>query len=110
MKREELLRKLLDLSEPSELEIILIELSELNWDSEEIVIVSQENIQNVLVMYEEGQFSEKQIEDWANTIELRDDIGYQNEVLKEVIEELANPVLYGSINSSRINELFLRLH
>lgn len=31
----------------------------------------------------------------ANLIECREDIGYEDEILQEIIFELANPCLYG---------------
>lgn len=47
-----------------------------------------------------GRFKEtnsvKEIEDWANMIESRDDLEFESEEGKLLIEKLANPELYGS--------------
>lgn len=79
------------------------ELGQYKWDSEDpLVVVKIEDLSNVLNKLDNRLITSEIVEDWANTIEVRDDIDFESNELKEVVHELANPELYGEINSQKI--------
>lgn len=45
------------------------------------------------------------MEEWANAIEFRDDIDFENEEIKEFVFELANPEINGVITIERLLEI-----
>ncbi|MBW4578483.1 MAG: hypothetical protein KME42_02795 [Tildeniella nuda ZEHNDER 1965/U140] len=60
-----------------------------------------------------SDFSVDSLERWANLIEGREDVEYEEskqELLKELIFRLANPVLEGQITESVCTELIFRLN
>lgn len=77
------------------------ELAQFDWDYDgESVIVQASHIGAVLEGFISDKFSAKDLEDWANLIECREDLDYadsKREELEEVIDALANPVLQGKI-------------
>lgn len=66
-----------------------------SWDSkDELVVMTKADLVHLLDLYLQGKLDESQVEQWAETIEGRDDIGYEAEVaasLQHAIFELANP-------------------
>lgn len=83
-----------------------IELKEYSWDSEKIeVIVSNKQMVSVLNRFVSGKISKSDFIDWANALECRDDIDYNDDRLQDIICELATPELYGGISIHRINEI-----
>jgi hypothetical protein len=71
------------------------DLSALGWDSdEELVILDAAHISTVLNRLLAGEISVADVEDWANAIECREDIGLlQGSPVADALDELANPVL-----------------
>lgn len=49
----------------------------------------------------------RELEDWANIIECREDVRYETPKVEQSIFELANPVLYWEINNQKVQELLL---
>lgn len=94
-KRETLLTSLLSLDR--NLTSIVCELNQLGWDSEEeTVIIDRQHIVSILDRYLNRQLSACEVEEWANAIECREDIGYEKgfEIeVEEALQELANPVI-----------------
>lgn len=88
-------------------------LSELDWDYEEgPFIVSASQILEVLKRYISGEVSDKEIEDWANLIECREDIIFEKEKkdkLEDTIYRLANPTLEGVITPDSCEEIISKL-
>ena len=79
------------------------DLAKIGFDSEsELVTITQNNIANILNRGIDKEISYDLLEEWANLIECREDIGYEDEILQEIIFELANPCLYGEIDERRI--------
>ena len=109
--RKEALQWLVEYSKP--LETIGRILRRFGWDSEdELVYIEAQHLQSVLASYIAGRISERQVEDWANLMEGRDDLGFSSEspeILEEVLHELANPALTQSLTRNRANELLGRL-
>jgi hypothetical protein len=74
---------------------IKVELSKFNWDSpNELIVCNGDVILNVLHKYLNDEISSDDIEEWANLIESREDIGFINNKIQEIIFELANPLLF----------------
>ena len=74
---------------------IKTELSKFDWDSQnELVVCSGDKISNVLQKYLNNEISSTDIEEWANLIEGREDIGFTNNKIQEIIFRIANPLLF----------------
>ena len=100
MNRVESLQSLLKLNQP--LSQILPSLSTFGWDSDrELVTLERQHVITVLRRYLSGELSESCVEDWANAIEGREDVGAESgfeNLLSEVIYRLANPLLTHSLS------------
>lgn len=92
------LRSLLEGAAP--LDAAIGALGALPWDSdEELVTLTPEHVIRMLERLLSGELTSGDLEQWANAIEGRDDIGLDadaSDALKEVIFELANPSLQGA--------------
>ena len=79
------------------LEQLKTSLGAFRWDSEkELVLLSVAHLGKTLEKYLGGSLSTEEVEEWANLIEGRDDIGFDpsnREVIRDVLYELANPLL-----------------
>lgn len=85
-------------------------LSQIGFDSEiELVSMSRDNIVEILQRSLDKKISFLELEEWANLIECREDIGFDDEKTQEMIFKLANPYLYGKLDEghvlSYLNEL-----
>lgn len=70
--------------------------------------MNSENIRKTLERYLKGDLSLNDVEDWANLIEGREDIAFNQadeELLDEVIYELANPELTEQLSNKRAEEI-----
>lgn len=105
--RLEILKSLLEFAKP--IEEITESLSDHAWDSDEFLITLElEHIRNVLDRFLSRDLDKKQIETWANAIECRDDIGFDRKsstVLRDLIHELANPLLTQKLTVDRAEEI-----
>ena len=78
-------------------------LAKIGFNSEsELVTITKNTIVNILNRVIDKEISYNLLEEWANLIECREDIGYEDEILQEIIFELANPCLYGEIDERKI--------
>jgi hypothetical protein len=97
-KRIEVLNNLLSFNE--DLLSIHRELQKFDWDSEvPLVVLTRRNLIAILERYTSMLINDQTLEDWANTIELRDDIDFESEEIKEAVHSLSNPYLYGGIKA-----------
>jgi hypothetical protein len=86
------------------------ELSQYPWDlPEPILEVTASDILNVLQQALIGEITFRELEDWANLIECRDDFSFQSEGLQEIIFQLANPTLNCEINENSLITLANKL-
>ncbi|OOE76077.1 hypothetical protein [Salinivibrio sp. ML290] len=107
-KRLETVKHLVSLSKP--LDELSEYLSEFSWDYEgKPLIVKSIDIINVLNRYICGDINADSVEQWANMLECREDIEFEEEKIECVVYSLANPELEGpnSIDYSKtlINKL-----
>ena len=76
-ERIQILKKLISAEgDPKQLETALKQFS---WDEEELVSLSKRHLKNVLDKVKKKQMTLKQLEEWANVVELRDDINFETE-------------------------------
>ena len=64
------------------------------------LVIQANKISIVLKKYIIGVYSSQEIEQWANLIECREDLGYESDksnVLDSIVYHLANPFLEGKI-------------
>lgn len=78
-------------------------LSQIGFDSEiELVSMSRDNIVEILQRSLDKKISFLELEEWANLIECREDIGFEDEKTQEMIFKLANPYLYGKLDEKQV--------
>ena len=75
------------------------------WDSDDfIVLLTRHHVDAVFRRYIDGKVTAAEIEAWANALEGREDIGFDEEIegeLRDVVHELANPFLTGPLTLER---------
>jgi hypothetical protein len=100
-QRKDILSDLLEFNSP--LNGIQEELNRYPWDIEEpLIILAKRHIVSTLQKAVNGILSFEEIENWANAIECREDIEFENEKVKEIIFELANPELHSKLTIERL--------
>ncbi|OUT08100.1 hypothetical protein [Campylobacter concisus] len=78
-------------------------LSQIGFDSEtELVYMSRDDIAEILQGSLDKKISFLELEEWANLIECREDIGFDDEKTQEMIFKLANPYLYGKLDEKQV--------
>jgi len=92
-KRADALRDLIELRKP--LAAAVTQVRMLPWDSDKaLVVLTKRDVSRLLDMYLSGQLVASEVELWADALESRDDIAYEQdaeEVLRDMIFQLANP-------------------
>ena len=78
-------------------------LYQIGFDSEtELVSMSRDDIVEILQRSLDKKISFLELEEWANLIECREDIGFEDEKTQEMIFKLANPYLYGKLDKKQV--------
>ena len=86
------------------------ELSQYSWDSDEpILIISELHFSDILKRGIENKITFEDIEKWANIIECREDLDFENEKMQEIIFELASPEINGKITKESLKKMFVEL-
>ena len=105
MSRKSVIERLINYEEP--IEVLEKDLKGISWDSEtELVVLSAKHLRHMIQLLKAGKITNNTIEQWANLIEGREDIGFEDEDVKNIIFEIANPVLYGAIDSGKIEKYY----
>lgn len=77
-----------------------------DWDSEvELVHCTRRDAVHALDLALRGELTPVQLEDWADAIEVRDDVSFEggtDGLVHQCIAELANPTLYGELTAAAI--------
>lgn len=85
--------------------VAIKELRSFPWDSDApLVTLAGRDLIRILDGYLQGDLSAGEIEDWADAVEGRDDIGYEpgrEETLRQAVFELANPLLTVPLSADR---------
>lgn len=107
--RKEILKDIIQLN--GELDDLQIEILQYSWDTEEpILIINKNDIEHILKKCIDGVIDVKLVEDWANFIECRDDLDFEESNLQNIIFELANPYLHGEITKNVLKEMIKKLN
>lgn len=78
-------------------------LAKYSWDVEEPLLkINTEAFISVLKKCIDNEINFNKLILWANAIECRDDLDFENEIMQEVIFDLANPEINGAITSKRL--------
>jgi hypothetical protein len=84
-------------------------LAAFDWDSPELVTVSARDVERVIQKWLDGVWTAADCEAWADAIEVRDDVGFSNERVKQACFELANPLLTEPLTQSRAHTVLHEL-
>ena len=77
-------------------------LAEHPWESDaELLILSPDNLRNVLSLFKSGILPASEVEVWANVVKNRRDIGVSSSRCRKLLHELANPSLTEQLSSER---------
>jgi hypothetical protein len=75
-------------------------LRSLTWDIDPVVTLARRDIVAVLERFSTGEIDALTVEDLANLVECREDIGFESgyeDVIHAAIHDLANPLLSGEL-------------
>jgi len=88
---------------------IRAELSTFPWDSpSELVTLTAEDIRSVLTRFTSGTLTASEVSEWADAIELREDIAFEARYHEEIVDAIffmADPQLNGPLNQNEISRL-----
>lgn len=91
------------------LELAAQHLQPFGWDYEGVPVeLNSGHLVRVLQRYLQGELSARDVEDWANLIEGREDIEFSQACagrIGEALHELANPSLFAPLDPARAEEL-----
>ena len=103
MKRKKILNDLINYRKS--IDDLKKNLKDVSWDSDtELVVLKSKHLKQMFKLFITGKIKENVLEEWANLIEGREDIRFENDDIKNIIFKLANPVLYGGINLDKVRE------
>lgn len=100
MTRKEAIRSLVALDRP------LDELRErvasfpFDWDGPPLGTLRREHLLAVLARWQSGELTPEEVEDWANLVEVRDDLDHDptDPAVAGAVFDLANPLLQGELH------------
>lgn len=82
------------------------ELAQYPWDMDDpLLILQKQDVIAVVHRCINKEISFKDLNDWADVIELRDDIDFEDEEVKQLIFELANPEINGELTFERLKSI-----
>jgi hypothetical protein len=98
MTREETVQSLVRLDQPLPLLRESLAAFPWDWEGEPLATVHGRDVAFILRRYVAGDLTAEQVENWANLVEVRDDIKFDAEAA-DAIFCLANPVINGPITT-----------
>lgn len=105
--RLKVVKSLIELSQP--LDSVAEQLHGFKWDYEGAPVeLNSHHLVKVLSAFLDGKMSAADVEEWANLVECREDISFEDtskEWIDQVIHELANPAITTPLNKDRAKEL-----
>ena len=105
--RKEILEKLARFDEPSAPLIEALRAMGWDWSEEPLLVLTAEHFLSVMDRFLSGQLSAEQIEQWAENLEHRDDVGFappREELLDEILFCLANPSINRAITHESVGQ------
>lgn len=110
-ERTTVLNSLIQFDRP--IEQICADLGTFPWDCpHELVTLAAEHIRNVLARLSSGDLTPDAVYEWANAVEMREDIAYEERCHEEIVEALfvlAFPLLNGPLDADEIARLVASL-
>ena len=110
-ERKKALEALLGFEQPAEQ--LRTALAAFSWDAAtELAFLSVSHVANVLNRFVTDRTAAIEVENWANAVEGRDDIGFESaneQLLRELVHELANPLLTQPLTRERAIELLKKI-
>jgi hypothetical protein len=110
-KRIELLNQALKMD--GDFQSAIKELSHYDWDYDGApAILDQAIIKNILTRYVTGQLSTATVYEWADFIELREDVDYSQDgedIIANILHMLANPDIEGELTVQRAESFIQQL-
>lgn len=110
VKRSELLGDLLAAETP--LAPIAAGLASVDWDSPPLVVLRREHVVSVLQRFLAGEVQAGFVQEWADLVEVRDDIEYEeghSDALRDAVFTLATPETQGRLDATLAASLMSRL-
>lgn len=111
MNRKELLTKLINMD--TSVESLNLELNQFGWDSgEDLIILKKWHVLKILNKFVRGWIKQTDVTTWAEAIECREDIGFEvpyEKLIGEIIFELANPDVTGTLSEGKAKALIEKL-
>lgn len=105
--RTSLLRRVVRYELP--LEDTLVLLRAYGWDSdEELVELTAADVISLIDRFFSGELSARQVQHWAELLELRDDVGFEHrwaEHLAIAVRQLATPEVFGAITPALLHRM-----
>ena len=96
MTREEALNSVVRYERPLEMLRNALAPWPWDWDSAPIAHVSNDAVRNVIRRYLAGDLSAADVEEWANLLEVREDVDFEPAAASAIFD-LANPELEGAL-------------
>ena len=94
------------------IELLRSQLSAFDFDSDPLVTLRVDHLIDLLSRFAEGKLSGSYIEGWADLLEVREDVSfdpaYEAEI-KQVVHDLANPILSGPLDREAANDMLQTL-
>jgi hypothetical protein len=99
MTREEAVQCLVRFDKPLALLRDCIGAFKFDWEGPPLAILRADDVISVLHRWEKGEVNAQEVEDWANLVELRDDLDHDptNTAVASAVFDLANPELQGPL-------------
>lgn len=107
--RAEILQRLIRFEEPAE--PLLNDLKQYPWDwpkEEPLVFITAKQVLQILDRYLSSQISAKQLQDWAENLECREDVGFEQkheEVLDNVFFRIATPIINEPLTNDVVTKM-----
>ncbi len=79
-----------------------------DWEAAPLVTITPADVVHVLEQVERGAMTPEDAEAWAELLEFREDVGFQqgeDGPVRQAVHVLANPVLEGRLTRERLAEL-----
>ena len=88
---------------------VMVALSAFRWDSDDAVEFEPWMLRDPLERTLRGEHSVEELAQWAEDIEVREDIEMTDARVRAIIHVLANPYLEGSTDAARLREWIAEL-
>ena len=100
MTREEAVQSLVRFDRPLDMLREAVAGFPFDWDGLPLATLERDHVLEVLTRWLRGELAVEAVEDWANLVEVRDDLSHDpaDPAVADAIFDLANPVLQGPLS------------